>query len=180
MDRDHDHILDEWLVLQTQDGDMKAYSILIKRWHPKMIRHAYRLTNDLEVAKDITQDSWNAITEKIRTLRSPTAFRVWVYRIISNKSADWIRNKQKERTAIYDQEVVQEWNNEEDQVTEIKRALNELPADNKLILTMFYVDGNSVKTIAELLNISEGTVKSRLFYSRKKLKERYENLNYKS
>ena len=176
MNPEHDHILDEWLVLQAQGGDMKAYSILIKRWYPKMLSHAYRMTRDAEIAKDITQETWKAITTRLRSLKSPSAFKVWVYRIISNKSADWIRSQQKERTVLRENqpELVTEAGEE---ISNIRKALNELPEDSKLVLTMFYLDGQSVKAISEILNLSEGTVKSRLFYSRQKLKEKFMNIN---
>jgi RNA polymerase sigma factor (sigma-70 family) len=174
---EHDQILDEWLVLQAQDGDMKAYSILIKRWHPKMLSHAYRMTRDEEVAKDITQEAWKAITTKLRSLKSPKAFKVWVYRIISNKSADWVKARQKEREIIKNNDLVEPIADSGDNMEKIRRALNELEGDSKLILTMFYVDGHSVKAISEILDLSAGTVKSRLFYSRKKLKEKFVNIN---
>jgi RNA polymerase sigma-70 factor (ECF subfamily) len=174
---EHDHILDEWLVLQAQGGDMKAYSILIKRWHPKMLSHAYRMTQDPEVAKDITQETWKAITTKLRSLQSPQAFKVWVYRIISNKSADWIKARQKERAAIKENDLVAPVTEPDENIDKIRLALNHLEGDSKLILTMFYVDGHSVKAISEILNLSEGTIKSRLFYSRKKLKEKFVNIN---
>lgn len=177
MNPEHDHILDEWLVLQAQDGDMKAYSILIKRWHPKMLSHAYRMTQDAEVAKDITQETWKAITTKLRSLKSPQAFKVWVYRIISNKSADWIKARQKERALIRDHETMVSESEASEGVSDIRKALNDLPEESKLVLTMFYLDGHSVKAISEILNISEGTVKSRLFYSRQKLKEKFTNIN---
>ena len=177
MNPEHNNILDEWLVMQAQDGDMKAYSILIKRWHPKMLSHAYRMTKDSEVAKDIAQESWRVITSKLGNLKSPRAFKVWVYRIISNKSADWIKERQKERALIQEQDVVEVADDSGENLITMKQALNELPADSKLILTMFYMDRHSVREIGEILGLSPGTVKSRLFYSRKKLKEKFENIN---
>jgi RNA polymerase sigma-70 factor (ECF subfamily) len=177
MTPERDHILDEWLVMQAQTGDMKAYSILVKRWHPKMLSHAYRMTQDTEVAKDITQETWKAITSRLRSLKSPGAFRVWVYRIISNKAADWIKTRQKERALIRESDELQVAEETDSNVNSIRVALNELPEESKLMLTMFYLDGHSVKAISEILNISEGTVKSRLFYSRKKLKEKFTHLN---
>ena len=177
MNDERNNILDEWLVMQAQDGDMKAFSILIKRWHPKMLSHAYRMTKDSEVAKDIAQESWKVITAKLGKLKSPRAFKVWVYRIINNKSADWIKTRQKEREMISDNQVTESDDDNLAGVDNIRRALNELPPENKLVLTMFYVDCHSVREISQILNLSEGTVKSRLFYSRKKLKEKFENIN---
>ena len=51
-----DKIFDEWLVLQAQAGDQQALKMLIRRWNPRLIRHALRYTNDAEAAKD-TQTS---------------------------------------------------------------------------------------------------------------------------
>ena len=142
-----------------------------------MLSHAYRMTKDSEVAKDIAQESWKVITSKLGNLRSPRAFKVWVYRIISNKAADWIKARQKERTLIQEQVEVEVVDDSGENLITMKQALNELPAGSKLILTMFYMDKHSVREIGEILGLSSGTVKSRLFYSRKKLKEKFENIN---
>jgi len=177
MNPDHENILDEWLVMQAQDGDRQAYSILVKRWHPKMLRHAFRLTMDDEAAKDITQEAWKAIITRLAGLRSPKAFRLWAYRIISNKAADWIRLRQKEREVSHDESEQEQFDGAEHDLGNIRQALKNLPRENKIILTLFYVDGHSVAEISEILGLPPGTVKSRLFYSRKKLKENFEQIN---
>ena len=174
MNNRSDKILDELLVLQAQDGDNKSLAILVKRWHKKLVAYCYKQTNDLEVSKDIVQESWQAIIKSIRTLKDPAKFRVWAFRIVHNKVVSWIRDIQKERTM--EQEVINEADlliAEEPDFGPIRRAINQLPENQKEILNLFYHHDYSVQEIAEILKLSSGTVKSRLFYARQKVKEYY-------
>lgn len=171
-------ILDELLVLQAQDGDSKSLAILVKRWHKKLVAYCYKQTNDLEVSKDLVQESWQAIIKSISTLKDPAKFRVWAFRIVHNKAISWIRAIQKERileeAVINETEVATE---EEPDFGPIRRAVNLLPENQKTILTLFYHHSYSVHEIAEILNLTSGTVKSRLFYARRKVKENYQSIN---
>ena len=172
-----EHILDELLVMRTQNGDMKAFSLLVKRWQPALLRQAYRLTRDDEAALDVAQETWRAIASGIYRLKSPAAFKTWSFRIVSNKSINWIKAQQRQRALMLasDEFVAEaEESDESENVELIKRALNELPVKSKTILSMFYIDNHSVKEISKILSLSDGTVKSRLFYARKILKEEFE------
>ncbi len=173
-----DKILDELLVLQAQDGDRKSLAILVTRWHKKLIAYCYKQTNDLEVSKDIVQESWQGIIKGIRTLKDPAKFRVWAFRIVHNKAVSWIREVQKER--IVEQSILDETKMEVEQEPDfspIRRAMNQLPENQKIILTLFYHHNYSIKEIGEILKLSNGTVKSRLFYARKKVKKYYQTIN---
>ena len=171
-----EHILDELLVMRTQNGDMKAFSLLVKRWQPALLRQAYRLTRNDDAALDVAQDTWQAIARGIYRLKSPQAFKTWSFRIVSNKSANWIKDQQKQRNLQGESELLETPEDQDESLGNIeliRRSLNELPVKSKTILSMFYVDNHSVKEIAHILSLSEGTVKSRLFYARKILKEKY-------
>ena len=177
-----EHILDELLILKIQNGDMKSFSLLYQRWHPKLIKHAFYMTRDNEGTRDVVQEAWQGIAKGIRKLKDPSAFKTWAYRIVNNKSANWIKEQQKQRilkeeskdTLVYDDNGVSE---SEESIMVIRRALKELPPDSRAILSMFYLEGSTVKELANIFSVSEGTVKSRLFYARKALKEKVENLN---
>ena len=177
MNNRSDKILDELLVLQAQDGDNKSLAILVKRWHKKLVAYCYKQTNDLDVSKDLVQESWQAILKGIKTLKDPAKFRVWAFRIVHNKVVNWIREIQKER--ILEKEVIQETEytlEEEPDFGPIKRAINQLPENQKTILTLFYHHNYSIQDIGEILKLSNGTVKSRLFYARLKVKEYYQSI----
>lgn len=174
MNKRSDKVLDEWLVLRAQDGDKRSLALLVNRWHKKLVAYAFRKTNDIEVAKDLVQDSWQAIVKQVYLLQNPAKFRVWAYRIVNNKSVSWIRDKQKERKMNYEieqEQVVLE--STEMDFGPVRRAVQQLPDKERTILTLFYQNDYTIKEIAEILSINEGTVKSRLFYARRKVKEFY-------
>ena len=167
-------ILDELLVLQAQDGDKKSLAILVTRWHKKLVAYSYRQTHDMEASKDLVQESWQAIMKSIGSLKDPAKFRVWAFRIVHNKAINWIRSQQKQRGM--EQELEVEANNlveEDPDFGPIRRAIERLPNEQKTILTFFYHHNYSLKEISEILNINVGTVKSRLYHARQKVKEYY-------
>lgn len=178
MIKSQNHILNELLVLHAQDGDMKSFSLLVKRWHPALLKQAYRLTRNDEASLDIVQESWHAIARGIAGLNSPAAFKTWAYRIVSNKSANWIKEQQRRRIneSAYDPTDDSDTDVAESR-QKITKALERLPTSTRALLSMFYTENHTVKEISEILGVNQGTVKSRLFYARKTLKEEYEKLN---
>ena len=168
-------VYDEWLVLSYKSGNRKAMALLVKRWNQKIIRHIYYRTHDLEVSKDLAQDCWIAIMNGLQRLRDPAEFGVWALRIANNKSVDWIRKQAKERklmeskAKMEDQSV--EITSKEDKIEAIQRAYQQLEKKYRLLLNLHYRQNCSVKQMARILKISEGTVKSRLFKARNELKK---------
>ena len=89
--------IDEELVEAYKAGDKKALATLVKRWHKLFCDKAYWLVKDKDVAKDIAQESWSVIINKIDSLNDPKQFKYWAYRIVCNKSTDWLRLQSIER-----------------------------------------------------------------------------------
>ncbi|WP_299113855.1 RNA polymerase sigma factor [uncultured Winogradskyella sp.] len=180
-----DYSIDEKLVNAYKAGDKNALAILVKRWHKLFCNKAYWLVKDKDVAKDIAQDSWTLIIAKIETLKEPNRFKYWAYRIVCNKSADWLRLQAKRRNDIisYDVEIKDD-NTQYSENELLKRRLiksiNELPANQKTVIRLFYLESYSVKQMSDLLEISEGTAKSRLFHAREKLKTILKHRNYEN
>ena len=167
--------IDEKLVEAYKAGDKKALAVLVKRWHKLFCDKAYWLVKDKDVAKDIAQDSWTTIINKIEKLKEPKHFKYWAYRIVCNKATDWLRlqSKKQKRTVNYQSEIVSNDNDysENEQLKQaLLKAINELPTNQKIIVRLFYTESYSLKQISDLLGISVGTAKSRLFHAREKLK----------
>lgn len=97
MSRSADDILNELLVLRAQRGDASALQLLVRRWHPKLIRHARTLTDREDVGADVVQETWMATFRGLHRLKDPATFRGWIYRIVHHKSVDWIRSQTRER-----------------------------------------------------------------------------------
>jgi len=167
---------DEVLVIRLQQGDKTALTNLVKRWHKLFCDKAYWLVKDKDVAKDIAQDSWTVIIKKIDRLKDPKQFKYWAYRIVCNKSTDWLRiqSKTRKQTIGYDVDIESnavEYSENEDLKKALLVAINELPNHQKTVVRLFYTESYNLKQISDLLGISTGTAKSRLFYAREKLKK---------
>ncbi len=167
--------IDAILVEQYQSGDKVALAELVKRWHKIFCNKAFWLVKNKDVAKDIAQDSWKTIIDKLPNLKDPKSFGSWATRIVYNKSLDWIRQKVKEREnnqALYREQSIFENETNEDELIKQKllKAIKSLSSNQKIVIKLFYVEDYSLKEISDLLKISVGTTKSRLFHSREKLK----------
>ncbi|MDH3708533.1 MAG: sigma-70 family RNA polymerase sigma factor [Cyclobacteriaceae bacterium] len=168
--------LDELLVIRCKEGDGKAFALLVKRWQPKILRHAYRMTGESAVAKDVAQETWIAAIKGISNLRDPAVFKVWIYRIASNKCVSWIRSRQKHRRmAEYVRQNPEDKTpiEEDDKMTRLRLELQDLPDNQKVVLTLFYLENQSMHEISQSLGVPVGTVKSRLYHAREQLKKRY-------
>ncbi len=179
-------IFDGLLVLQCQNGDKKAFSLLVKRWHNKLCKQAFFYTKDIDISKDLAQDSWNVIIKRIEDLKEPNSFGSWALTIVNRKAIDWLRQHKKNEEKLYayyenshinyDTEInnnhIEDGNNNitDDTAKIVLNIIKKLPKNQQIILTLFYVEEYSILEISNILTISKGTVKSRLFYAREKLK----------
>lgn len=173
--RTRDDILDELLVLRTQGGDVASLNVLAQRWHPKLLRHAVHLTGEREGGADVAQEAWVAIVRSLRRLHDPSRFRAWAYRIVTRKASDWIRSRVRrrrldDRAAAEPAPIEAERPDSNDDVARLREVMAELPADRRALLAMYYVEGMTVGEISEALSIPRGTVKSRLFHARNRLR----------
>ena len=185
--KDSEEILEEWLVVNSQQGDKKALELLIKRWHPKLIRRIYHTTRDAVASQDIAQDVWVIIIKKLRSLKDPKSFKWWSLRIATTKAIDWIRANQLDRKRDEIRKMVQDEyessstrDEKEEAIASLRLAIQELSEAHSQIVRMFYQEKLGVAIIAQVLEIPVGTVKTRLFKARKKLKETLENKMMKS
>jgi len=174
MDRDEHDALEELLVLRCQDGEAEALEALARLWHPRLLRHAAGLTRDREAARDVAQEVWMAIARGIGRLEDPARFRSWAYRIAVHKSRDWIRREQGRRRALVraaESGEVETYQGDSEAEQKILSTLRALSPEHRAILSWYYLEEMSVREIAEVLSVPEGTVKSRLFYARRALRE---------
>jgi len=167
-------IFDALLVLQYQAGDKKALGMLVKRHHNRFCSHANWYLSDLDASKDVVQDCWSIIMNKLSNLRDPNSFSSWAMCIVTRRSIDFLKqNKTKHEKLRQYQFTNLEGTNKEEKNTEIiklQQAIKSLPNDQQIVLRLFYTQEYSLLEISNILDISVGTVKSRLFHAREKLK----------
>jgi RNA polymerase sigma-70 factor (ECF subfamily) len=176
-DRAH-QVLTELLVLRAQGGHDDAISLLVSSWQDRLLRHAKRLTGRDDAGRDVMQEAWLDIIRSLRGLEDPARFGPWAYKIVTRRSAKWIRRQQRRRQV--EREVATELGtasgvptatNTADDTDAVRVALRQLPADQQAILELRYVEDYGIEQIAEALGIAAGTVKSRLFHARRHLRD---------
>ena len=115
-----------------------------------------------------------AVVRGLSRLRDPSRFGPWALRIAGRKAADWIgsRVQARARTAAPQEVPVAGAGDAhaDERIARLRRAFRTLAAPDRLLVTLYYVDGYSVAEIAMILGVPAGTVKSRLFHARQRLR----------
>ena len=171
--------MNELLVLRAQNDEQQAFELLVQQWHHSLYRRAVRLTGNEEASRDIMQEVWLAAVKGLRRLDDPEKFRGWIYRIVGNKCADFVRKRQADRRleahVVHTAERVPTNPTEADgMIGSLRTEIRRLQEEQRTILTLFYLEEMAVREIALILGIPEGTVKSRLYNARRVLKEALE------
>jgi len=168
---------DAALVCAVLDGDARAFGALFERWHPKLLRHAFKILGEQEAAKDAVQDAWVDIHKGLARLNDPSLFGVWCFRIVTRKCNRIIRGNYKSRRLAHDlaaePDPAPPAIDESDialDMRAVRRALNDLPVEQYLAMQLFYLESFSVAEVAVALDAPAGTVKTRLMHARRKLR----------
>ena len=177
------------LIKRAQNGDTAAFEELIYKYDRQVLNIAASFRNNTEDAKDIYQEVFLKVYKGLKNFQFKSEFSTWLYRITANVC---ITNKSKQERHNTDS-LDRQYGSEEDSATlgdsiagdsstdkqavssdlaeHIKKAVEKLPPQQKLALTLKYYQGFKIKEIAEMLNCAEGTVKRYLFTAANKLRE---------
>ncbi len=176
MTETNEQLVDELLVMECQDGSVKALELLVSRWQKRLWQYAYRLTGSTEAAWEVTQESWLGVVRGISRLNDPARFQPWIYRIVTRKADDWIARRAKARrrqAEAMPEEPESGPSHEREVADDLQNVMNRLPEPSRIVLTLYYLEGLPVAEIARVLGIPVGTVKSRLHAARSELKARW-------
>jgi len=163
------------LVEQCREENPKAQLELYKMYVKAMYNTSLRIVGRPQDAEDIMQDSFLDAFRHLHEYKGTSSFGAWLRRIVVNNSLDALK-KNAGLTFIeeYDHQIPQEETDEEDislKVGEIHQAVNELPADYRVVLSLYLFEGYDHDEIAEILNISNNTSRIRYFRAKQKLLE---------
>ncbi|MFB0552950.1 MAG: RNA polymerase sigma factor [Phycisphaerae bacterium] len=166
------NIENQLLVMAAQDGNSAALEKLVCLWQKKLWQYVFRLTTDVHASWDITQQCWLEIIKGLRKLHDPTNFKAWAYRIATNRTIDWLKEKNKNQHINL--ESIEVDCNRKDNDLQVEELVQRLKNDSRVILSLYYFEQLSIFEISIALNIPQGTVKSRLFKARVELKQLWE------
>ncbi|NYZ61904.1 RNA polymerase sigma factor [Luteimonas deserti] len=181
MQRDSGRIFDEYLASAARAGDRAAWERLVARWHPRLLRHAWRMTGHPEQARDAVQEAWIDILRGLRRLDDAAAFPAWALRIVTRRCQRLVRAAVRERTglAAYTDDpllaqALDAPGERDAEVANVLAAMERLPPEQRAALSLFHLEHLGVAEIAVALDIPPGTVKTRLMHARRKIRAQLE------
>ncbi len=171
------------LVRRSQAGDGEAFGVLIERYKGKVFSLAYGFTRDRAAADDLAQEVFIKAYFSLPRFKARSEFGTWLYRIAVNNAKDYLRKNRSrlrdvsiedvgEQRLASDEKSHEDVRSEEERRALVLAALERLPEKYRVILTLRDIEGMSYEDIARILDLSPGTVDSRLHRARQKLRQR--------
>jgi RNA polymerase sigma factor (sigma-70 family) len=178
----------DWVIVKrVQEGDVAAFDALVLKYRERVFGLVYHLTSNREDASDLAQESFIKAFQSIHRFQGQSSFFTWLYRIATNTALTQLR-KNKLRgffsfEKLHEEEASPEVLNQLVDRTsggdrgallsELQERLNEafqkLSIKHRTVVTLFEIDGLSHEEIAEIMDCSVGTVRSRLHYAKQLL-----------
>ena len=161
------------LVRKAQNGDKAAFVRLMEENQLAMYRTAKAILHNEADVEDAVQEAVCRAFAKVCTLRQPKFFKTWLTRVVINCCYDLLRQQK----GLFPLDILPDEGREDDLDTplDVQQALQSLTENDRLVMTLYYLNDLPVKEIAGLLSISEGAVKMWLSHGRQKLRERFED-----
>ncbi|MCK9216763.1 MAG: sigma-70 family RNA polymerase sigma factor [Firmicutes bacterium] len=181
--------IEKLLIMKSKKGDIDAFEELIKNYEKKAYNIAYRIMNNEEDAKDMTQEALIKIYKSIKNFRQESTFSTWIYRIVTNVCLDELRKRKKSETIPLeintegekgtmrfeigaDEETPEDLYEQVELRQVIFNMINSLKEDYRTVIILRDMQGFSYEEISIILGCSLGTIKSRINRARNALKDK--------
>jgi RNA polymerase sigma factor (sigma-70 family) len=171
------------LVTRAKEGDQSAQGKLMQLWYKRIYNFGYKFFMDHDLAMEVSQKTFISMYKNLPGLQDNARFKSWLYKIAVNYCREELRKKKGDRSLSFDvvwnrdaeespkwESAGQRFDNPESQLQRmeladiLQQALSELNAEQREVVIMKEYEGLKFREIAEVLNISENTVKSRMYY----------------
>jgi RNA polymerase sigma-70 factor (ECF subfamily) len=166
---------DEWIALRCQAGDKTGFEDLVAIMERPLLYYATKLTGNAETGLDVLQDVWVKVFREIRVLKNPASLRPWLYRVTHGLAVDRIRQhvsrEKAEEAHVEGFREAADVSFTGDDAAAIHEALNYLEPKHREVLVLYFLEDLSLTEVAAVVGCSEGTVKSRMHYAKKTMKE---------
>jgi RNA polymerase sigma factor (sigma-70 family) len=177
---------DKALVARTQEGDASAFDQLVVKYSPRLYGLVYNMTSNHEDTNDLLQDVFSKAYKAIRGFRGKSSFYTWIHSIAVNMTLNFLKKRGRRFNLSLDDVDGNIQNDKEfleltatsspvreADLSELQVRLNEammkLSDEHRAVVTMFHIQGMPHAEISKILRVSEGTVRSRLFYANRQL-----------
>jgi RNA polymerase sigma-70 factor (ECF subfamily) len=185
---------DRILVERSQAGDTRAFDELVRKYTPKLYGLVYNMTSNREDTSDLLQEIFAKAYRALKRFQGKSSFYTWIYSISVNMTLNFLK-KRGRYTKVSLDDVDSGIHNDPDfikittanrdtvrevNIHELQKRLNEalmkLSEDHRTVVTLYDVQGLQHNEISKILGVSEGTVRSRLFYAHRLLQSLLEDL----
>jgi len=177
---------DQPLVTRAQAGDASAFDELVVKYSPRLYGLIYNMTANHEDTNDLLQDVFAKAYRAIKGFRGKSSFYTWIHTIAVNMTLNFLKKRGRryhlslddvDSSIQHDKEFIELTSTSspvrDADLTELQRRLNEammkLSEEHRAVVTMFHIQGMPHAEISKILGVSEGTVRSRLFYANRQL-----------
>ena len=166
------------LIRRAQRGDGEAFRQLVEAYQTQVYRLALRMCGE-SAADDVTQEAFLAAWRALPDFRGDCRFSTWLYRLTTNAGIDWLRREKRHRSTddVTELELPDDAPSPQEQAEQsetqsaVRRALSRLSEEHRQVLLLRYMQELDYGEIAAALDVSEGTVKSRINRAKSKLRE---------
>ncbi len=171
------------LIAKARRGDADAFAVLVTRYRDRVYRLVLGLLRDAGHAEDVTQETFIKAWFRLSTFTGSSAFYTWLYRVAVNAASDWRKRWSRRRALALEDgplgpEAVPDRGPRPDRLAygrelsvRIDEALSAMPEKFRAMIILRDFEGLSYEEIGRVLRIRKGTVESRLFRAREKLKD---------
>lgn len=178
---------DVHLVSRAQSGEAVAFDQLVLKHSGKLYGLVFNMTNNHHDTNDLLQDIWTKVYRSLAGFRGASRFTTWLHSIAVNMTINFVKRRTRKQTVSLDDSPAAEDGaplketilvsphtpRTEATLTELQsrltHALEQLTPEHRAVVTMFDIHGMPHAEISKILSVSEGTVRSRLFYAHKQL-----------
>ncbi len=177
---------EQMLVDKAKNGDVASFEALVRKYQSRLYALAFRMVGNPEDAFDVSQDAILKVYKYIGSFHEKSAFSTWLYAITRNTALDFLRKRKKrffsetKLCAYTEADFVRVYGETPEDSLEKKEKrrllvslIRDLPKPQRDVVILRDIDGYSYKEITEILGVSLGTVKSRLFRARETLRTLY-------
>ena len=172
-------LTDQEIIDRIRAGDEYSYSLLVNRYKSLVFTVAIRILRIREDAEEVAQDTFCSAFKCLDSFRGDCRFSTWLYRITYRKSIDQLRRRERLRSkeaSVIDENIHPGFVDKEMDRLDllarkriVKNAIACLAEEDALLITLFYLNEQTLAEISEVMDLSINTLKVRLFRSRKRL-----------
>jgi RNA polymerase sigma-70 factor (ECF subfamily) len=184
------------LVVQAQAGQTAAFDSLMRLYRERVFGVVYNMTNNRADAAEVTQDVFIKAFTRLQKYNFRSSFFTWIYRIAVNEALNFLRKSRSKKASLFERILPRLGDHgraetEEERLSsmgaspalmdlnagtlrtelqgQLDKALQELSEEHRAVVVLIEIEGLSLKESTEILGVSEGTIKSRLHYAKKRL-----------